>query len=175
MVNTKPNNFNNNNSINKFFDTEAVFCRVCFSPESDIKNPLISPCKCTGTMTFIHYLCLKNCLKNRISVEYSNYTGENNSNNNNANANNCNCIFYYWNNYCCEVCLSEYPKYLKHKQITYNLIDFNNKFEQYVQFDYRVYDTDKAKNVNKGVIICKISEGEEITVVRSLLFIIYNK
>ncbi len=34
-------------------------CRICFCTESDHVNPLISPCKCSGTMKYIHLLCLK--------------------------------------------------------------------------------------------------------------------
>ena len=33
------------------------------------KNPLIKPCKCSGSMKYIHYLCLLHWLKNKILVE----------------------------------------------------------------------------------------------------------
>lgn len=33
-------------------------CRICFDPETD-EHKLISPCKCTGSMRFIHEDCLK--------------------------------------------------------------------------------------------------------------------
>ena len=33
-------------------------CRICFETESDI-NPLIYPCKCSGSMKYIHEACLK--------------------------------------------------------------------------------------------------------------------
>lgn len=35
-------------------------CRICFSEETDPKsNPLISPCKCSGSMGMIHLDCLR--------------------------------------------------------------------------------------------------------------------
>lgn len=148
---------------------------MCFLTDSDIKNPLISPCKCTGTMTFIHYVCLKSCLKNKVTIEYSNYNNQsNNINDNSANINNCNCIYYYWSSLSCEICLTEYPKYFKHKQITYYLIDYYSKFEEYVLFDYRLYDNDKKRTITKGTIICNIKENEDITVVSYKKVINYN-
>ncbi|CDW87477.1 fha domain [Stylonychia lemnae] len=33
-------------------------CRICLSEENDLENPLFSPCKCKGTMKFIHLQCL---------------------------------------------------------------------------------------------------------------------
>ena len=34
------------------------FCRICHSPEEE-NNNLISPCRCSGTLQFIHQSCLK--------------------------------------------------------------------------------------------------------------------
>ena len=33
-------------------------CRICFESETD-SNPLIFPCKCSGSMKYIHEACLK--------------------------------------------------------------------------------------------------------------------
>lgn len=42
-------------ALNK--DTEAV-CRICYET-SNKTQPLISPCKCTGTLKYVHEECLK--------------------------------------------------------------------------------------------------------------------
>ena len=34
-------------------------CRICYDSDNDLNNPLIYPCKCTGTSKYIHKLCLK--------------------------------------------------------------------------------------------------------------------
>jgi E3 ubiquitin-protein ligase DOA10 len=44
--------------------SEAPVCRICLEPEEEdpIKlelNPLITPCKCSGTMRHIHIDCIK--------------------------------------------------------------------------------------------------------------------
>lgn len=38
-------------------------CRFCWGTESSLENPCIVPCNCSGTVGFIHYLCLKNWLQ----------------------------------------------------------------------------------------------------------------
>ena len=35
--------------------TSRPTCRICYLHNSDIENPLVSPCKCSGSMKFIHY------------------------------------------------------------------------------------------------------------------------
>lgn len=42
-----------------------MVCRICLSEDSDMENPLISPCKCSGTMKFIHLDCLKEWLNSK--------------------------------------------------------------------------------------------------------------
>lgn len=36
-------------------------CRICLDEEEDIScgNPFITPCKCTGSMKYIHLKCLR--------------------------------------------------------------------------------------------------------------------
>ena len=33
-------------------------CRICLGDENETDNALISPCKCSGTMKYIHLKCL---------------------------------------------------------------------------------------------------------------------
>lgn len=44
-------------------------CRICLSEESDLANPLISPCNCSGTMKHIHFDCLKEWLGSKRTVK----------------------------------------------------------------------------------------------------------
>ena len=37
------------------------FCRICHMAASDSEEPLISPCRCSGTMQYIHGSCLMVC------------------------------------------------------------------------------------------------------------------
>lgn len=136
-------------------------CKVCFGSDSDLKNPLITPCKCSGTISYIHYVCLKNCLKAKVTV--TTCTKQNSSQPTS--------VIYSWNNYYCEICHSDYPKYIKYKQTIYYLVDNVNNFEQYIQFDYRVYDETKKRNVSKGFIQASLPDLEEISIVSLISYI----
>ena len=90
-------------------------CRICYQEEDDnLINPLIRPCKCSGSMKYIHLKCLLHWLKSRTA------NGSILSNTNeNFNA-------YYINQKTeCELCKQLFPDYIKHNDIKYCLIDFD--------------------------------------------------
>ncbi|CDW75264.1 fha domain [Stylonychia lemnae] len=41
-------------------------CRICLGEENDIDNELINPCKCAGTMKYIHLQCLQEWLNDYV-------------------------------------------------------------------------------------------------------------
>ena len=57
-------NINVLQSINKLSVNKLPkICRICYTEEdSDSKNPLVQPCKCSGSMKYIHLNCLKQWL-----------------------------------------------------------------------------------------------------------------
>lgn len=77
------------------FETEiksgepSFCCRIClkesFNNISE-ENPLISPCKCSGSMKFIHLKCLNKWMKSKMNTD------------------NYNCITLLWKNFECELC-----------------------------------------------------------------------
>ena len=115
-------------------------CRICYLLNSDLENPLISPCNCSGSMKYIHYKCLKNCIEANLTkkIEQS-YK------------------YYYWKNYSCEICKKEYPKYLKIRDILYPLIDLEINYSSYITCDYSLYDDSKRKTIRKGILVIKIN------------------
>ena len=62
-------------------------CRICLCEDTDKANPLFSPCKCAGTMGFIHLSCLKEWLNSKKIIKESEYTKT-----------------YFWKNLECELC-----------------------------------------------------------------------
>ena len=133
--------------------TSRPTCRICYLHSSDMENPLVSPCKCSGSMKFIHYKCLKHCIKVNLSKRIEqNYK------------------YYYWKNYMCEICKEEYPKYIKLKDSLYPLVDLEIGFSAYITCDYALYDDSKKRTSRKGILIIKINEDsdeDEITIGRS--------
>lgn len=53
---------------------ESSICKVCLGDESTKENPLIYPCKCSGTMKFIHLDCLKQWFKQKVVSKTMDYT-----------------------------------------------------------------------------------------------------
>ncbi len=158
------NNNNNNNNINKLKNkslqinnniTKKIeskyYCRICYTNESDINDPLITPCKCNGSMGYIHYKCLKSCIEAKIQKKSEECYET-----------------YFWKSYHCEICLFPYPKYIQYKNKKYNLIDIDtSNFNQYCICDYSIFDDSLKKTFPKGYIIIKIEDNKEITLGRN--------
>ncbi|XP_016364398.1 E3 ubiquitin-protein ligase MARCH7-like isoform X2 [Sinocyclocheilus rhinocerous] len=48
-------------------EEEGDLCRICQMGEQSSSNPLIEPCKCTGSLQFVHQDCIKKWLRSKIS------------------------------------------------------------------------------------------------------------
>ena len=122
-------------------------CRLCYSSESTITDPLISPCNCNGSMKYIHLSCLKNSIKLKYHKKKCEFYE-----------------LYLFQNYSCEICLSPYPKYIIYKSQIYYLIDLDiTKFDNYVICDLNLYSDNNNNHLTRfGVLIFKIEEGLEI-------------
>lgn len=73
---------------------ELQTCRICLSAEdfNDPNNPLITPCKCAGSMGNIHIDCLKQWFESKKIVRQEPQI-----------------TTYYWKNYECELCKHPLP------------------------------------------------------------------
>lgn len=50
------------------------------------------PCKCSGSVAFVHYACLKNWLDLKVTKKETGNT-----------------LTYFWRNFECEICKQAYP------------------------------------------------------------------
>jgi hypothetical protein len=134
-------NFENSSISSQKNSSSRAICRICYLLNSDLENPLISPCNCNGSMKYIHYKCLKNCieanLNKKIELSYK---------------------YYSWKEYSCEICKKEYPKYIKIKEMLYPLIDLDINYSSYITCDYSLYDDTKRKTSRKGILVIKIND-----------------
>jgi hypothetical protein len=71
--------------------TEDV-CRVCFGNETTKENPLLSLCRCTGSMKYVHFLCVKTWLHSAMEERVTEQI-----------------ISYHWKSFHCEICTATYP------------------------------------------------------------------
>lgn len=48
-------------------EDEGDLCRICQMGETSSSNPLIEPCRCTGSLQYVHQDCIKKWLRSKIS------------------------------------------------------------------------------------------------------------
>ena len=129
-------------------------CRICLSSSSLDYNPLISPCKCTGSIKYIHVECLKKSIDSTLSTKIINNTY----------------YYFYSKGLCCEICLKKYPTIVKFKnKNTFHLVDINVKCKNYVNFEYTYYCDIKDMYIFKGYIIMDIDENYQF-INKNILF-----
>ncbi|XP_072321882.1 E3 ubiquitin-protein ligase MARCHF7 [Eucyclogobius newberryi] len=48
-------------------EEEGDLCRICQMGEESVSNPLIQPCRCTGSLQYVHQDCIKRWLRSKIT------------------------------------------------------------------------------------------------------------
>ena len=153
-TNSRKNNTNNNNDINKALDVKEkvkpivmnknskknnIFskiekknnlCRICYMEEEDSDNPLLQPCICSGSMKFIHLTCLKQWISTRSCVKIDTTD---------------NCSVYIIKEVECELCKTKFPDFIKHEGKLYALLDFSKEYENYLTLESLTLDKHKNK------------------------------
>jgi len=81
-------------------------CRICHSEEHNLENPLLSVCKCTGSLQFVHYKCLKTWLNYKLTIKKQTHIHS-----------------YFYKSFECEICKCAYPLSVKFGSITYKLVE----------------------------------------------------
>jgi hypothetical protein len=71
---------------------EGKVCRICLGEENKGVDPLISPCKCAGTMSHIHLECLREWLNSKKTMKEGPSV-----------------TTYCWKNLQCELCMVRFP------------------------------------------------------------------
>ena len=126
---------------NNLIKNKNKICRICYQEEDDcLLNPLIRPCKCSGSMKYIHLKCLFHWLKSRTSNNQSSLIYNVNDNFN----------AYLINQKTeCELCKQLFPDYLKHNDIKYCLIDFDYYQENKIKNNLN-YCNNNNDNINNN-------------------------
>ena len=160
------NESENNSEINK--KKNKKICRICYMEEMDKKmNPLIKPCKCSGSMKYIHYECLLHWLKTKVLISKNIYN------------NNGFFSIYSLDLIECELCKNHLPNYIRHKDKVYSLIDLEKKFDEEIKKpkkniekkgDLNIYKKkDKENNNNNYIIFDTITPGKQESKYRYLV------
>ena len=154
-----------NSEINK--KNHKKICRICYMEEMDKKiNPLIKPCKCSGSMKYIHYECLLHWLKTKVLISKNIYN------------NNGFFSIYSLNLIECELCKNHFTNYIKHNNKIYSLIDLEKKFDEEKKKpkknkennnNYIIFDTiTPGKQDNKYRYLVKFDKNNILKIGRAL-------
>jgi hypothetical protein len=88
-------------------EEEIPRCRFCWGCHASPSDPLFSSCKCSGSVGYIHFNCLKSWLdvkkQQKLSLAFSSY---------------------YWKAFECEICKKAYPLVIRTHGKTYNLVEY---------------------------------------------------
>ena len=108
--------YNKLKSLNK--KQKIYRCRICFC-EGNFEglNPLISPCKCSGSVKYIHLNCLRKWLTSKITTKVSS-------------TNDIYC--YVYKTLKCEICQSLIPEIAEFRGKFISLLDFKNIDSPYI-------------------------------------------
>jgi len=91
-------------------NTESNICRICLQSAADESDPMISICKCKGSMNLIHLNCLKSWIGHKLTVKEINKKMG---------------ISYIVKSYNCEICKEPYPIHIKHGNTQHNLLTYS--------------------------------------------------
>ena len=156
----KNSNHNNYNNKNK----KVKICRICYLEEYDkYNNPLIKPCKCSGSMKYIHYECLLHWIKTKISVESSSYSS------------NELLSVYTLSPLECELCKTKLPNYLRHKKEIYSLLNLDKKFNEEINLNKKGEKISKKRRENKDSYIIFDSIAPQRIESRFRFFVKFNE
>ena len=106
-------------------------CRICYlEEESEIDDPLVHPCKCSGSLKYIHLKCLKHWImtKSCQKVEESDF-----------------CNVFLFKEVECEICKMQFPDLIKHNGKYFYLLDFTKDFKNYLILETITLDEEGNK------------------------------
>ena len=93
---------------------EKPTCRICLSDVQTPEDPLISPCKCAGTMKFIHLGCLKEWLRSKVSAKVTQKA-----------------MSFHIKDLTCELCKTDFPASVSSNNSKINLLNINFPTKSY--------------------------------------------
>ena len=171
IINIKPKVENNHFNTDESKKSEKQkICRICYMGEIDKDiNPLIKPCKCSGSMKYIHFKCLLHWLKTKIQMDKSEYI-ENN----------------YFSVYSpetvqCELCKEYLPHFIRHNNKLFNLTELEQNFDSDVKGQDSKNNKEKSTENNNEfwdenyIVLDTMSPDKEITPYRYIVKFAKNK
>jgi len=87
---------------------EGDICRICLFNTVEESNPILSLCKCKGSVNVLHLKCLKLWLEQKLTKKEIQKPG----------------ISYTIKSFNCEICKEPYPTTIKYNDVLYHLMNY---------------------------------------------------
>ena len=134
-------------------------CRICLGDTAEADDPFFSPCHCSGTMKYIHVLCLQKWLKSKLHVKQTGFSTS-----------------VYWKTLECELCKVTFPSMIcaiksSLKNFFKGSFEIEGKNYDVVEIDrpdcgYLMMEIlSKEKNILRGIHIIKMEGKSNIRLV----------
>ena len=124
---------------------EGSSCRICLCNIETEIDPLISPCKCSGTMKYIHLNCLKEWLKNKIESRISSKG-----------------MSFYIKDLSCELCKFSMPSSISHNGYSISLLCINLPTKPYIVIE----EYTPERNIAHGLHFVALNNNESAIIGR---------
>jgi hypothetical protein len=121
-------------------------CRICLMDDNEPENPLINPCHCTGSVRFIHLLCIRQWLKSKIVSKNFNFLS-----------------VHSYKNLECELCKTPFPERIRFRSDILSLVDYAKPESNYLMLE----SLSREKRETRYLYIIHMQEKNEIKLGRS--------
>lgn len=120
-------------------------CKICLYEQSEEENdPLISPCKCTGSVKYVHLKCMQNWIKSKLNMQESK-----------------NIVTIFWKDLHCEICKERYPINITQDGEELTLIPLDNK----ITGSYVMMESFSKEQNSTGIHIIDLSSNQQFRIV----------
>lgn len=148
---------------------EKPTCRICLGDEYTELDPLINPCKCSGTMKYLHLNCLRQLIDSKIQKTVGDIV-----------------TVISFKTLACDICKSLFPENVKIKKRIYTIIDLHRPPNNYMIIEGIVKEAPDMKSIfvltfrdGRPIKIGRASDADvrlsDISVSRSHAVISINK
>lgn len=130
---------------------EEPVCRICLMEDNEVNNPLFSPCKCAGSMKYIHHLCLKTWFQGKRIMKVNPVV-----------------TTYFWKNLECELCKTPYPyetKSLDGKEWL-NIIEYDTPVSLRGEDIYYIVLESISSNTSKVIHVINMDKTQKLYIGR---------
>jgi len=118
-----------------------VLCRFCYSDEENEDNPLISPCKCSGSLRLVHFQCLQYWLKKNATEKETK-----------------NAHSYFFKSMECELCKTNLPLTHKHQNKHYSILEIKTPKSNYLVLEA----LSNERHHTRGIHVITMDESAEV-------------